>query len=131
MTPSLDVGGCSACGGDGAGASPARAGSGAAAMEAPGPPAVRARSRQGGPSAPQRHTRGAGRGCRPAPPSRGGGRSSSDLHHPRDACGEGTRPALAAWALPHGSLCRKTRQGQGWPVWRRLRAFSGWCVGML
>ncbi|OWK54307.1 hypothetical protein RLOC_00005344 [Lonchura striata] len=29
-------------------------------MEAPGPPAVRARSRRGGPSAPQRHARGAG-----------------------------------------------------------------------
>lgn len=31
----------------------------AAAMEAPGPPAVRARTRRGGPSAPQRQTRGA------------------------------------------------------------------------
>ncbi|XP_015486737.1 uncharacterized protein LOC107206010 isoform X2 [Parus major] len=60
MTPSLGDGGGPAFGGDGAGAGPAGPGSGAAAMEAPGPPAVRARSRRSGSSAPQRHTRGAG-----------------------------------------------------------------------
>lgn len=92
-------------------------------MEAPGPPAVRARSRRGGPSAPQRHARGAGRGCRPAPPSRGGGRSSAALQRPRDAGGEGTRSALAARALPHGSLCRDSDEQCGgaegffWDMW--------------